>query len=132
MTLLRAIDRGKGIEMHGKFVITAVAVFGWLAASLVAFVIVTLFDFLGIGLIGVLIAFASAQVELDSDTGAGGAYGAGMIAKQVEAERQRSPEQRAAARNERSLVIQSARFFRHFGLALAIIGFGGFAYRYLL
>jgi hypothetical protein len=118
--------------MTGRFIVTAVAIFGWLAASLVAFVVVALVDFLGIGLIGVLIAFASAQVELDSDTGAGGAYGAGMIAKQAEAERQMSPEQRVASRNERSVAIQSARFFRHFGLALAIIGFGGFAYRYLL
>ena len=54
-----------------------------------------------------------------------------MLGKQQEAERQMSPVQRAAGRNERSLAMQSARFFRHFGLAPALIGFGGFAYRYL-
>jgi hypothetical protein len=54
-----------------------------------------------------------------------------MIAKQAESDRQMSREQRSASRHDRSLVIQSARFFRHFGLGLALIGFGGFAYRYL-
>jgi hypothetical protein len=49
--------------MHGKVLMMAAA--GWLAASLVAFVIVALVDFLGIGLIGVFIAFASSQVELE-------------------------------------------------------------------
>lgn len=117
--------------MTGKGIVTAVAIVGWIIASLVAFVIVALVDFLGIGLIGVFIAFASSQVELESRQGAGGAYGAGMLGKQQEAERRMSPEQRAAGRNERSLALQSARFFRHFGLALALIGFGGFAWRYL-
>jgi hypothetical protein len=46
-------------------------------------------------------------------------------------EQQSSPERRAAERAEQSLIGQSARFFGHFGIALAAIGFGGFAYRYL-
>ena len=82
--------------MHSKVLMMAAAGVGWLAASLVAFVIVALVDFLGIGLIGVFIAFASSQVELESGNNAGGAYGASMIAKQTELERQMSPEQRAA------------------------------------
>jgi hypothetical protein len=117
--------------MHGKILMMAATAVGWLAASLVAFVIVALVDFLGVGLIGVFIAFVSSQVELESGNTAGGAYGASMIAKQYESERRMSPEQRAASRNERSVVVQSARFFRHFGFGLALIGFGGFAYRYL-
>jgi hypothetical protein len=117
--------------MHSKVLMMAAAGVGWLAASLVAFVIVALVDFLGIGLIGVFIAFASSQVELESGNNAGGAYAADMLQKQTESERQMSPEQRASSRHEQSLVIHSARFFRHFGLGLALIGFGGFAYRYL-
>jgi hypothetical protein len=117
--------------MHTKVLIMAAAGVGWLAASLVAFVIVALVGFLGIGLIGVFIAFASSQVELESGNNAGGAYAADMLLKQTESERQMSPEQRASSRHEQSLVIHSARFFRHFGLGLALIGFGGFAYRYL-
>ena len=54
-----------------------------------------------------------------------------MIHHQLEADRKMSPEQRAAKRNEQSLAAQTTRFFRHFGIALAAIGFIGFAYRYL-
>jgi hypothetical protein len=117
--------------MHVKVLMMAAAGAGWLAAALVAFVIVALVDFLGIGLIGVFIAFASSQVELESGNNAGGAYAADMLKRQTESERQMSPEQRAASRHDRSLIVNSARFFRHFGLGLALIGFGGFAYRYL-
>ncbi len=117
--------------MSGKSIVIAVALAGWFAASLLAFVIVALFDFLGMGLIGVLIAFIATQFELESGGIAGGAYGTSMIHRQLEADRRMSPEQRAATRNEQSLTVQSTRFFRHLGIALAVIGFGGFAYRYL-
>ncbi len=58
--------------MLGKTVVAAVAIAGWLVASLAAFVIVALFDFLGVGLIGVLIAFVATQFELESGGIAGG------------------------------------------------------------
>ena len=117
--------------MSGKSIVIAIALAGWFAASLVAFVIVALFDFLGVGVIGLLIAFVATQVELESGSIAGGAYGASMIHRQLEAARQMSPEQRAAQRDERFLAVLSTRFFRNLGIALAVIGFGGFAYRYL-
>lgn len=117
--------------ISGRTIVTAVAIAGWFLASLAAFVIVTLVDFLGVGLIGVLIAFVATQFELDSGGIAGGAYGSSMIHHQMEADRKMSPEQRAAQRHELAFSAQSTRFFRHFGIALAVIGFGGFAYRYL-
>ena len=117
--------------MSGRSIVIAVAIAGWFVASLVAFVIVALFDFLGVGLIGVLIAFVATQFELESGGIAGGGYGASMIRHQMEADRKLSPEQRAARRHEQAFASQSTRFFRHFGIALAVIGFGGFAYRYL-
>lgn len=117
--------------MYAKAIATAAALVGWLLASVAAFVVVAIVDFLGVALIGVFIAFASSQVELETGKSAGTAYGAGMLPKQLEAERQMSVEQRASNRHELSLAVQSARFFKHFGLALAVIGFGGFAYRYL-
>ena len=116
--------------MSGKTIVIAVAMAGWFFASLIAFVIVALFDFLGVAFIGVLTAFVATQGELHSGTSTGGTYGASMIRHQT-GEHQSSPERRAAERAEQSLIGQSARFFRHFGIALAIIGFGGFAYRYL-
>jgi hypothetical protein len=125
-------DHRKGEQpMSGKSIVIAVALAGWFIASLIAFVIVALFDFMGVGLIGVLIAFVATQFELESGGIAGGAYGASMIHHQLEADRQMSPEQRAAKRTEQSISVQSTRFFRHFGIALALIGFGGFAYTYL-
>jgi hypothetical protein len=116
--------------MSGKSIVIAVALIGWFFASLIAFVVVALFDFLGVAVIGVLIAFVSNQGELHSGSSTGGTYGAAMIRHQT-GEQQPSPERRAAERVEHSLIGQSARFFRHFGIALAVIGFGGFAYRYL-
>ena len=113
--------------MSGKSIVIAVALAGWFVASLIAFVIVALFDFLGVGLIGVLIAFVATQSELHS--GGSGSYAA-MIRHQM-IDREMSPEQRAAERADQSLISQSARFFRHFGIALSAIGFGGFAYTYL-
>ena len=124
------VEKGRK-TMLGKTIVAAVAIAGWLVASLAAFVIVALFDFLGVGLIGVLIAFVATQFELESGGIAGGAYGASMIHHQLEADRKMSPEQRAAKHNEQSLAAQTTRFFRHFGIALAAIGFSGFAYRYL-
>lgn len=113
--------------MSGKSIVIAIALAGWFVASLVAFVIVALFDFLGIGVIGLLIAFAATQLEMDG----GGTYRASMIHRQLEANRKTSPEQRAATRIAQSLAALSTRFFRYFGIALSVIGFGGFAYRYL-
>lgn len=117
--------------MYVKTIAVAVILSGWLVASLIAFVVVALVSFLGIALVGVFIAFVSAQVEMESGGIAGGAYGVGMIQHQVKAEREMSREQRAAQRHERSLAVQSARFFKHLGLALALIGFSGFAYNHL-
>lgn len=106
--------------MSGKSIVIAVVLAGWFVGALIAFVTVALFGFLGVGLVGVLIAFVATQFELD-------AYAAGMIHHQLEADRQMSQEQRAAKRNEQSFFVQSTRFFRHLGIALALIGFGGFA-----
>lgn len=117
--------------MPGKSIVIAVACAGWFVAALIAFVIVALFDFLAVGLIGILIAFVATQFELESGGIAGGAYGASMIRHQLEADRKMSPEQHAAKRDEQSATVQTTRFFRHFGIALAVMGFGGFAYRYL-
>ena len=39
-----------------------------------------------------------------------------------------SREQRAAQRHEGSLAMKSARFFKHLGMGLTLIGLGGFLY----
>lgn len=110
--------------------VAAAAGVGWLAAPVVAFAIVALVDFLGIGLIGMSLAFASAQVERVSQIGAARACGARMIPPQMEAEEQMTPEQRVVGRNDPLRFLQPGPFFRHLGLGLALIGFGGLIYRY--
>lgn len=69
--------------MQGRAIVVAIAFAGWFVAALVAFVIVALFDFLGVGLVGVLIAFVATQFELESGGIAGAAYGASMISVPV-------------------------------------------------
>jgi hypothetical protein len=114
--------------MSGKSIAVTVAIMGWLLASLIAFVIVALVGFFGVGVIGLLIAFISTQFELDSDGAVAGGIGSDLLARQIRAQREMSPEQRAARRTEKSLLAQSVNFFRYFGIGLVLIGFGGFAY----
>jgi hypothetical protein len=56
--------------MSGRFIALVVAAIGWLLAALLAFVVVTLFGFFGVGFLGLLILFICTQVELESDAGA--------------------------------------------------------------
>jgi hypothetical protein len=90
--------------MSGKFIVNAVAVVGWLIASLIAYAIVVLVGFFGVGLIGLLIVFAATQFELDPD---------GPAPRHI---------------NSGFLRVPPARFFKYFGGVLALIGFGGFVY----
>jgi hypothetical protein len=114
--------------MPGKFIVNAIAVVGWLVASLVAFATVVLVGFFGIGLIGLLIMFIATQFELDSDAPVSGGINSDLLARQVRAQREASREQQMAGRSEKALQVLSVRFFKYFGSGLALIGFGGFAY----
>jgi len=114
--------------MSGKSIAVAVAIIGWLAASLIAFVIVALVGFFGIGLIGLLIVFIATQFELDSDGVVAGGINSDLLVRQVKAQQEMSRKQRAARCDKQSLAVQSVNFFRYFGIGLAVVGFGGFAY----
>ena len=87
----------------GKTILLAVAAVGWLLASLLAFAIVALFGFFGVGLIGIFIWFTCTQSELHAERGAN----------------------RPLAQ---SLATQSTRIFKYVGIGLTVIGFGGFLY----
>jgi len=56
--------------MSGRFVVLVVAAIGWLIAAVVAYAIVSLFGFFGVGFFGLLLLFISTQVELESEAGA--------------------------------------------------------------
>lgn len=117
--------------MSGRSVVTAIAVCGWLVASLLAFLFVVHSGFAGIGVIGLILWAVCMRIELEIDTPVGGTFDTTLLASQVRTNRERSRAERAAARAENSLAVQSTRFFKNVGIGLALIGFGGFAYSLL-
>jgi hypothetical protein len=118
----------KGLLMSGKSIVIAIAACGWLVAALFAFVAVVHTGFFGIGVIGLVFWFVCTRIELEKDAPVGGAFDTSLMASQVKAQSERSRAERAAAREANSLAVQSARFFKHIGIGLVLIGFGGFAY----
>ncbi|MBX3498517.1 MAG: hypothetical protein KF889_03670 [Alphaproteobacteria bacterium] len=82
--------------MSGKFVVNIVAVIGWLIAAVFAYAFIALFGFFGVGFYGLLLLFICTQVELQPDAAS---------------HRGRWP---------------GIGFFKLLGLALTVVGFGGF------
>jgi hypothetical protein len=105
-----------------------VAMVGWLVAALVTYVFFVFTGFLTIGVIGLLICFISLRIELESGSVVGTVSSPDSFRRQVERQQAMSRAERAAARHEQSLTARSARFFLNLGIALALIGFGGFIY----
>ena len=114
--------------MEGRTIATAVAVLGWLVASLAAFAFVVWFGFGGIGVIGLLLWCVCVRMELEKDAAIGTSRTPELIAYQHQARERMSPEQRAAWREEQSVAMQSMRFFKHLGMGLTAIGAAGFAW----
>jgi hypothetical protein len=105
--------------VSGRFIAHVVAAIGWLFAALIAYAVVSLFGFFGVGFSGLLILFICTQVELESEAGAR------LFAPQAQARQNMS---RASQPHERSPSGKTARFFRIVGIGLTLIGFGGFLY----
>ena len=105
-----------------------VAIVGWLVAALVAYVFFVFTGFLTIGVIGLLICFVSLRIELESGSVVGTVSSPDSFRRQVERRHAMSRAERAAARHEQSMTARSVRFFLNFGIALALIGFGGFIF----
>jgi hypothetical protein len=108
--------------MSDRFAVLAVAAIGWLVASLLAFAIVALVGFFGVGLIGLVFWFICTRVELQSEGDVS------LFSVETKAKQDMSRAERASRRHERTLAVQSARFFRNLGIGLTLIGFGGFLY----
>jgi len=64
----------------------------------------------------------------EEDGPVGNVSAVSLLAPQLRARNEMSREQRAAVRHKHSLAVKSARFFKHLGMALTAIGFGGFLY----
>jgi hypothetical protein len=113
--------------LSARSILIALALSAWLLASVLAFLIVAYTSFFGIAFIGVVICYVSAQFELDADRPVG-SLATSFLGAQLRAERDLTVEQRRSVRHQQSLSVQSARFFKHFGLALMVVGFAGGLY----
>jgi hypothetical protein len=114
--------------MPVKSIVMAVVISGWLIAGVIAFMIVAYASFFGIAVIGLMIWFVCTRVDLEQDGAAGVGVSPGFFARQVKTRTEMSHAERAAARDQKSLEAQTTRFFRHLGIALTLIGAGGFLY----
>ena len=113
--------------MPGKSIVMAVVLSGWLIAAVIAFMIVAYASFFGIGVIGLMIWFVTARVDMEQDgrvVGAGSTPG--FLAQQLRTKAEMSHAERAALCGRQLLEAQSTRFFKYLGVALTVLGFGGF------
>lgn len=94
-------------SMSGRSILNAIALGGWLFASVVAFMIVAYTSFFGVGVVGAGVS-------------------PGFLAHQVKTRAEMSPGERAALREQQSVAARSARFFKHLGMILTAGGFTGF------
>jgi hypothetical protein len=111
-----------------KSIVMAVVLSGWLIASVIAFMIVAYAGSFGIGVVGLMIWFVSTRADLEQDGWVGVGVSPGLFARQVMRKAEMSHAERAAVRAEKSLEAQSIRFFKQLGIALTLIGAGGFLY----
>jgi hypothetical protein len=113
--------------LSARSILIALALSAWLVASVVVFLIVAYTSFFGMAFIGLVICYVSAQFELDGDRPVG-SLATSFLGAQLRAQLDLPVEQRRSVSHEQSLSIQSARFFKSFGLGLMVIGLCGGLY----
>jgi hypothetical protein len=84
--------------MPGKAFVMAFVWSGWLIASVIAFMIVAYASFFGVGVIGLMIWFVTARVDMEQDGVVGAGVSPGFLAQQVRTRSEMSAAERAAHR----------------------------------
>ena len=112
--------------MPGKAFVMAFVWSGWLIASVIGFMIVAYASFFGIGVIGLMIWFVTARVDMEQDGVVGASVSPSFLAQQIKVRTEMSRAERAALHGRQLLEKQSTRFFRYLGIVLTLGGFGGF------
>lgn len=113
--------------MPCKAIVMAFVWSGWLIASVLAFMVVAYASFFGIGVIGLMIWFVCARVDMEGEgVVVGSGFSSGFLAHQVRTRAEMSRAERAAQRGRQLIGQQSVRFFRYLGVTLTVLGFGGF------
>jgi hypothetical protein len=108
--------------MPGKAFVMAFVWSGWLIASVIAFMIVAYASFFGVAVIGLMIWFVTARVDMEHDGVVGAGVSPAFLAQQIKTRTEMSRAERAAQLLEK----QSTRFFRYLGIVLTLGGLGGF------
>jgi hypothetical protein len=115
------------MRISGREVLAGIAALGLLIMIVIAMAFVARVGFLGIGLIGLLTWFICVRVELEKDGAVGNVFTTGLYAQQMRAREVMTRTEKAAERHEQTALLQSLRFFKRLGIALAVIGFSMFA-----
>src|ERR1700704_5574762 len=111
--------------MPGKAFVMAFVWSGWLIASVIAFMIVAYAGFFGVAVIGLMIWFVTARVDMEQDGVVGAGVSPGFLAQQVRTRAEMSAAERAAWHGKQLIEKQSTRFFKYLGIALTALGLGG-------
>ena len=106
----------------------ALALSAWLLASAVTFIFVAFTSFFGIGVIGLIICYITFRIEMDEVPNA---VATSDLGARLRARQDLPLEQQRSVGHEKSLAMQSVRFFRLFGIGLAVIGLCGGLYTQL-
>ena len=112
--------------MPGKAFVMAFVWSGWLIASVIAFMIVAYAGFFGVAVIGLMIWFVTARVDMEQDGVVGAGVSPGFLAQQLRTRTEMSRAERAALHGRQLIEKQSTRFFRCLGIVLTAGGLGGF------
>jgi hypothetical protein len=113
-------------SMPAKSFVMAFVLSGWLVALVVAGLIIAYTSFFGVAVLGVLILCFSVIVDQDRDGAVGTGITPGFIAHQIKAKAEMSPGQRRMVWAEQALEARSTRLFKYCGVAMVLVGLGGF------
>jgi hypothetical protein len=78
---------------------------------------------LGMGLLGLLVAFVAQRIDLEKDGAVGGTMTANLYAMQIIAQQQMTRAERAAHKHETKSMMRATTLAMVIGLALVVVGF---------
>jgi hypothetical protein len=109
-----------------KSIVMAFVLSGWLVALVVAGLIVAYTSFFGLAVLGVLVWCLSVIVDQERDGAVGTGMTPGFFVRQFRARAEMSGVQRQVFHHEQAQEAQLTLRFKHLGMAMVLIGLGGF------
>lgn len=112
--------------MPAKSIVMAFVLSGWLIAAVLAALIVAYTSFFGIAVIGVFILAVSVTLDRERDGAVGAGITPGFLAQQHRTRQELSDAHRQSLRDQHAREARSTRYVRYLGVAMMLIGLGGF------